>query len=72
MEIIVGALVSLIVQGIKKLAGTSEYATLALTVVVSLLAAGLYAFLKNSGYYEAFYGVLTTAGAFYAYIIRRF
>ena len=73
MEIaIVGAVVSLFTQWAKKQFGTNEYRTLAIVAVASLIAAAIYTYLKASGYWETFYGVLITAGASYAFIVARF
>ena len=72
MEIFIGAIVSLIVQLIKKLAGTREWATLGLVVLISLIGALFYDFIQSIGYLESLYKVLVTAGAFYAFIIKRF
>jgi hypothetical protein len=71
MEIIIGAIVSLIVQSLKS-RFASQYATLAILAVLSLAAAGIYTVLLNTGYWEAVYGILVTAGAFYAFVIQRF
>lgn len=71
MEIIIGVIVSCIVQFLKgKLSNTS--AILAVLAVLSLAAAGVYMVLVNTGYWEAVYGILVTSGAFYAFIIQRF
>jgi uncharacterized ion transporter superfamily protein YfcC len=72
MEIFVGAVVSLIVQLIKKLAGTREWVTLGLVLLFSLVGALFLNFIQSIGYLESFYKVLVTAGAFYAFIIKRF
>jgi hypothetical protein len=72
MEIIIGAVVSCLVQFVKKYWGTSEYWTLGIVVVVSLVAAGIYTYLTAAGYWQAFAQVLITAGAFYTFIIARF
>jgi hypothetical protein len=71
MEIFIGAIVSLIVQLLKS-KSTGQYATLAILAVLSLAAAGIYTVLVNTGYWEAVYGILVTAGAFYAFVIQRF
>jgi hypothetical protein len=70
MEIIIGAIVSLIVQFVK--GKNSQYVTLAILAVLSLAAAGLYTVLVDTGYWDAVYGILVTAGAFYAFVIQRF
>lgn len=70
MEVFLGVLVSLLVQGLKKLFGTSGWATLAAVVVLSLGGAVVYEFLVNSSYWDGFVRVFTSAGAFYAFIWR--
>lgn len=72
MEIFIGAAVSLVVQVIKKYAGTSEYWTLGAVLVLSLAAAAVYTALMAAGLWESFAQILIVAGAFYAYIIQRF
>lgn len=71
MDIIIGAIVSLIVQWLKPRVG-GEYATLGLLAVLCLAAAGIYTALVALGYWDAFYRVLVTAGAFYAFVVQRF
>lgn len=72
MEIIIAAAVSLIVQAIKKLVGTSEFGTLAAVLVVSLIGGAAYYFLQDTAFWTAFLQILAYAGAFYTFIIRRF
>lgn len=72
MELITGAVVSLIVEGVKRYFGTDEYKTLMVLFVVSLLGAGVYTYLVAAGYWQTVLGVLITASAFYGLIISRF
>ena len=72
MEILLGALVSVVSQLSKKVFGTGEYQTLGTVAGLSLVTAGLYTWLGSAGYWESVQQVLTTAGAFYAFIIARF
>jgi hypothetical protein len=58
------------VQALKKQG--SEFATLAMLLVLSLCAAGLYTALVATGYWETVYQVLLVAGAIYAFVIQRF
>ena len=69
---IVGAVVSLIVQGIKNYAGTSTYGTLASVVVISGLAGWGYFLVKDTSFWPSFVQILTFAGAIYTYLIKRF
>lgn len=69
--ILIGALVSVIVSLMKRYI-TSDSGRILAAVVVSLLAAGIYVWLKDSNYWHTFLLVLTFAGAIYTYIIRQF
>jgi hypothetical protein len=71
MEIIIGAVVSLIVQWAKQ-KFTSEWQTLGFLLIISMGAAGLYAALVAVGYWQTIASVIMTAGAFYAFILQRF
>lgn len=72
MEFILGSAVSLLVQFLKKKLGTAEYGTLAVLLVVSIVAAAVYTSLVRAGLWETVGGILMTAGAFYAFIVARF
>lgn len=72
MEIIIGAVVSLIVQFIKRYAGTSEYQTLGMVLLVSFVGAAGYVLLSGTPFWPVIMQVVVVAGAFYAYIIQRF
>lgn len=72
MELILGAIVSVIAQIAKKVLGTSEWKNLALVAVLALVAAGGYHFFTYVGYWDIVQQVLITSGAFYAFIISRF
>ncbi len=72
MEIIIGSVVSLLVQFIKSKLGTTEYATLGVVLITSLAAAGVYSAMVHAGLWDSLVGILTTAGAFYTFIIARF
>lgn len=72
MEIIIAAVVTLMVQWIKKIAGTSEFKTLILVVLMSLIGGAVYFTLSHLGYWDSFERILVYSGAFYTFIIRRF
>ncbi|KKL63385.1 hypothetical protein LCGC14_2175630 [marine sediment metagenome] len=73
MEIILGAIVSIFVKVIKRFWKNNPTATLIAVVVASLIAAGVYHWLSIYGWaWETFVMVLTSAGAFHNFIIRRF
>lgn len=71
MELLIGAAVSLLIQVLKKWS-KNEYITLATLLAVSLTAAGIYTALTAAGYWSVVATVLTTAGAFYAFVLQRF
>jgi len=72
MEIIIGTLVSLLVEAIKSKFGTSGWTTRAILLGMAILGATAYTFLAKTGYWEVIAKVLVTAGAFYAFVIRAF
>lgn len=72
MEIILGSIVSLIIQALKKKFDTNTIGTLSGVVVLSLVAAFAYTYLVSAGYWETLKEVLLTAGAFYSFILLRF
>ena len=70
VTIFVGAAVSVIVQVVKKVAGTSSFWNAAILVGLSLVSgAGLY-FLKSYGLWDAVLQVLVYAGATYGLIVK--
>jgi len=69
---IVGAAVSVLVQLIKKYAGTNTTATLATVVVVSGLAGWGYFAVRDAAFWPSFVQILSFAGAVYTYLIQRF
>lgn len=71
MEIIVGALVSLITQVLKQYS-SSTYLTMGIVLVLSLIGAGVYTALVSAGYWQSFANILVLAGAIYTFIIARF
>lgn len=72
MEIIIGAVVSILVQWLKNKFGTDSFWTIGIVAVLSLAAAGIYTFLVAVGYWQEVVAIFITAGAFYTYIIQRF
>jgi len=72
MEVILGAAVSLLVQWLKVKFGTTEWKTLVVLLVVSLIAAFIYTYLVAVGYWQTLTSILILAGAFYTFIIERF
>ena len=72
MEIILGSIVSLVIQFLKNKYGSSEMLSLATVVGLSLAAAVVYSSLNYYGLFETFSTILMSAGAFYTFIIKRF
>jgi hypothetical protein len=72
MELILGAIVSVIAQFSKKIFGTGEWQTLGTVAVLSLVAAGVYQLLNAYDYWGSVQQILITAGAFYSFVILRF
>lgn len=71
ISLVVGAAVSLVVQLVKKATNTTNtYAVLGTVLFLSLVGAGLEVTLQHYGLMSTVLQVLTTAGAFYAFIIR--
>lgn len=72
MEMLIGVAVSLFIQYVKNVLKLGEYATLGAVLVLSIAAAGIYTVLVNTGLWTSLVPILTTAGAFYTYVIARF
>lgn len=70
IELLVGAIVSLLTQVGKKYVGDSEYVKIGLVVILSLLA-GFIA-VGSPEYWQRAVDVFVVAGGFYAFIIKRF
>jgi len=70
--LIVGAVVSLIVQFINKKFGLKSLKAIAAVVVVSLIAGIIYDFLGRAGFLERSIEILASASAVYALLISRF
>lgn len=65
---IVGVALSGVVQLMKLKFGTSGWQTKALTVVLALVVAGGYVWIKDTPYFETVILVLTTTSAVYAFM----
>lgn len=65
-----GVIVSLIIEAVKGHFGGSTTATMIAVVVMSLVGGIAYTLLTHFGLWESFIGVLVSAGAFYAFIIK--
>lgn len=69
---IVGAVVSLLVQAIKKWAGTEGMANIAIVVGVSVVAGAVYFYAKDTAFWPVFVQILSFAGAVYSFLIKQF
>jgi len=72
MEIIIGVAVSSLAQFLKKAFPGKEYVALAIVAVLALLSAYIYTLLVVAGYWQSVLQILTTAGAFYTFVLARF
>lgn len=72
MEYILGVIVSALVQFSKIKWGLTSTKTLFAVAGISLVAAGLYTRFVDTEFWPLIVAVLTTAGSFYTFIIRRF
>lgn len=70
MELLIGALVSGIVQVVKKYLGTATWVTYFVLAALSLIAGAVYFFITKFGYWEHVYQILLSAAAVYALLIR--
>lgn len=72
MEILIGAIVSVIVEGAKKLFGTSRIGTLVFFLSLSFFAGATYVFVQNTEYLETFIKIAGTAALIYGVIINTY
>ncbi|MBS4082934.1 MAG: hypothetical protein KGZ73_05235 [Rhizobiales bacterium] len=72
MEYILGIAVSLVAQGYKKYLGTDTFGTYLAIFALSILAAALFVTLKDTEIWPSIVQVMTVAGAFHNFILRRF
>lgn len=71
MELVIaGVLISSLVEYLKRKFRTSRKGTFALIAVIAILGASAFKALAFYGLWEAFFGILVIAGAFYAFIIK--
>lgn len=68
---IVGILASGLIQTIKNTFGTSSNKTKLVTVAVALLGGAVIYFFSGTEYWQSALGVLTTASAVYAFLIKK-
>lgn len=71
MEILVGVLVSIVVQIIKKYFKTGSWQSWGIALVLSVAGAAIYTMVVDTPIWPVILSTLTTAGAFYSIIISR-
>jgi len=65
-----GVLISLVIQLLKKRLALTSTGVMVTVVVLSLLGGVAYRYLLSYGLWESFIAVITSAGAFYAFILK--
>lgn len=68
----IGVIVSLLIQWLKTTYETPSWKTMFILVGISFAAALVYTYFSYLGMWELVAKILTSAGAFYAFIIKRF
>lgn len=71
MELFLGAGASLVSHFVNKYV-EGEYMKLFIVFVLAFTAAAIYVIIVNTPFWEPFTETLTAAGAFYAFILKRF
>lgn len=67
---VVGAFLSLVIEVIKEAFGTSSNVTKLLTIVLALIVAGAYVWVRSTPYFETVVLVLTCASTVYAFFLK--
>jgi hypothetical protein len=70
--LIVGVIVTLLIQFLKNAFGTSSYGTLAMVAVISIIAAWGYVALRDKSFWPSFIQVLSFSGSVYTFFVQRF
>ena len=68
--IFAGVVVSLVVQYLKKALDTTKTGTLTIMAIIAIVAAIIFSVLDMYGLTDSLLQMITTAGAFYAFIIK--
>jgi hypothetical protein len=69
--VLLGVLVSIVVQLIKKTFGPNMLGTYLAVIIFSLLGGALYYWIRSTAYWPAVFQILTFAGAFYTFILKQ-
>lgn len=72
MEYILGVIVSVLTQALKRWFGTEPFTTQVVVLVLSLVAGIAYTLLYHSPWWSSIVTVLATAGATHNFILRKF
>jgi len=72
MELFIGAIVSVVVELIKKVAKLRDWVVIALVVGVSIVASCLYGYFVAINLWDKVLPILFSAAGIYALIIKRF
>jgi hypothetical protein len=68
---VVGAGLSLAIDWLKAKFGTEGWATKTVTLLLSILIAGLYVWLRQTSYWQTVLTVLGAASAIYAFFLKK-
>ncbi len=71
MELFISAIISLIVQGTKKLAKTREWETILILIILSLIGSVVYISLVDAGMWESVLKIAVGAAGIFALFIKR-
>jgi len=72
MDIFVGAIVSLVVELIKKITGAKDWLATLVLILTSIVAAGLYSYLVSAGMWDKVVPILVSAAGIYNLLIQKF
>lgn len=72
MEYLLGVVVSLFVEWVKRTFGTDVFITYIVVLVLSFMAATTYVFVKDTALWPVLVQIVTVAGSFYAFVLARF
>jgi len=70
--VVIGAIVSLIVQYLKTNLRTSRDETMIAVLLISIISGSAYYFIKDTSLWQPILQILAFAGAIYTYILKRF
>jgi hypothetical protein len=68
---VVGAALSLAIESLKAKWGTKGWATKTVTILLSILIAGLYVWLRQTSYWQTIITVLGAASIVYAFFLKK-